>query len=163
LARTFEAEGDYLLQDANQPEGAIKAYQRAIDLQKQIEVNGAAHQNLAVRSVQTEASLSHAFVAAKKYPDALTAAQNCREAMGKAELDDEAVKAANAGCDLAEAEAQRNLGHLDQAIGKAKAAAAKFSELAGKGPANVGYAIYVMKNAQAMYELFLALLLNDQR
>jgi tetratricopeptide (TPR) repeat protein len=163
LAKTFEAQGDYLLLDAGQPEKAIDAYKQAIRLREQIEPGKTAEPDPTLTLAMTHASLSRALVAANKYTDALAAAQNCRAAVITSGVKDDAVKALTASCDLAEAQAQRSLGRFDRAIARAKAAVDGFGELVGKKPEQVGSISYVIQNARAAHELARALWSNNQK
>jgi hypothetical protein len=153
LARAFEEYGDYLF-DIDKPADAVDYYEKAARVRAQLETTGEIEPELLLARARTEASRSRAFASDKKYDEALAAAASCREAVSKAGADGEAVRAGNAGCDLAQAEAERLRGQFDRAIATARVAHAAFGELAGQAPDNIGYAA---KNARAAYELALAL------
>ena len=162
LAKTFAAQGDYVL-DAGQPEKAIDAYRQAIGLRQRVAASSAAEPDTALSLAMIHASLSRALVAAKNYTEALAAAQNCRAAITTDGVEDDAVKAATASCDLADARAQRSLGRFDRAIMTATAAVTGFNDLVGKGPKQLGYISYVIQKEWAVHELAQALWSNNQK
>jgi hypothetical protein len=158
IARTFQSEGDYLL-DVDKPGDAIAAYQKSAELLGKVVPPGHLTSDRPALA-RTEASLSGAYVAAGQYDEALSAAQACRAAVAKANIEGNAARAENSLCDLAEAKALRFLGHFDNAVAKASTALSTFRDLAGAAAGNIEF---VEQAARAGIELCIALWGADRK